>query len=455
MLDRDHDGLEKVKDRIVEALAVRQLSKEMKGQVLCLVGPPGVGKTSIARSIAEAMGRKYVRVSLGGVRDESEIRGHRRTYVGSMPGRIMAAIKQAGTRNPLILLDEIDKMASDFRGDPASALLEGLDPEQNNTFSDHYIEFPFDLSHVFWIVTANTVETIPPALLDRMEVIQLTSYTEDEKVKIGELHLLPKERQAHGLTAKTLNITETALRHVIREYTREAGVRNLERKIAAICRKTAHRIVTKQVKSAKVTEKNLTKYLGPVIFLESDLTAKAEIGICTGLAWTSVGGELLKVEVLATNGKGGLVLTGQLGDVMKESAQAGYTYIRSRAKELHLDEKFYETTDIHIHLPEGAIPKDGPSAGITMVTAMVSALTKRCIKAGIAMTGEITLSGKVLPVGGIKEKMLAAHRYGVKTILLPEQNMQDLEELPVNVRAAIKFIPVNHMDQVLKLALEE
>ena len=286
-------------------------------------------------------------------------------------------------------------------------------------------------------------------------MIQLTSYTEDEKVKIGELHLLPKERQAHGLTAKTLNITETALRHVIREYTREAGVRNLERKIAAICRKTAHRIVTKQVKSAKVTEKNLTKYLGPVIFLESDLTAKAEIGICTGLAWTSVGGELLKVEVLATNGKGGLVLTGQLGDVMKESAQAGYTYIRSRAKELHLDEKFYETTDIHIHLPEGAIPKDGPSAGITMVTAMVSALIKRCIKAGIAMTGEITLSGKVLPVGGIKEKMLAAHRYGVKTILLPEQNMQDLEELPVNVRAAIKFIPVNHMDQVLKLALEE
>lgn len=455
VLDKDHYGLEKVKERILEYLAVRALTKQSKGPILCLVGPPGVGKTSLAHSVARAIERKFTRVSLGGVRDEAEIRGHRRTYIGAMPGRIIHGMQTSGCMNPVFLLDEIDKMASDFRGDPASALLEVLDPEQNNTFSDHYIEFPFDLSHVFWIVTANTVETIPPALLDRMEVIQLTSYTEDEKVKIGELHLLPKERQAHGLTAKTLNITETALRHVIREYTREAGVRNLERKIAAICRKTAHRIVTKQVKSAKVTEKNLTKYLGPVIFLESDLTAKAEIGICTGLAWTSVGGELLKVEVLATNGKGGLVLTGQLGDVMKESAQAGYTYIRSRAKELHLDEKFYETTDIHIHLPEGAIPKDGPSAGITMVTAMVSALTKRCIKAGIAMTGEITLSGKVLPVGGIKEKMLAAHRYGVKTILIPEQNMQDLEELPVNVRAAIKFIPVNHMDQVLKLALEE
>ena len=455
VLDKDHYGLEKVKERILEYLAVRALTKQSKGPILCLVGPPGVGKTSLAHSVARAIERKFTRVSLGGVRDEAEIRGPRRTYIGAMPGRIIHGMQTCGCMNPVFLLDEIDKMASDFRGDPASALLEVLDPEQNNTFSDHYIEFPFDLSHVFWIVTANTVETIPPALLDRMEVIQLTSYTEDEKVKIGELHLLPKERQAHGLTAKTLNITETALRHVIREYTREAGVRNLERKIAAVCRKTAHRIVTKQVKSAKVTEKNLTKYLGPVIFLESDLTAKAEIGICTGLAWTSVGGELLKVEVLATNGKGGLVLTGQLGDVMKESAQAGYTYIRSRAKELHLDEKFYETTDIHIHLPEGAIPKDGPSAGITMVTAMVSALTKRCIKAGIAMTGEITLSGKVLPVGGIKEKMLAAHRYGVKTILLPEQNMQDLEELPANVRAAIKFIPVNHMDQVLKLALEE
>ena len=455
VLNKDHYGLGKVKERILEYLAVRVLTKQSKGPILCLVGPPGVGKTSLAHSVARAMNRKFTRVSLGGVRDEAEIRGHRRTYIGAMPGRIIHGMQTCGCMNPVFLLDEIDKMASDFRGDPASALLEVLDPEQNNTFSDHYIEFPFDLAHVFWIVTANTVETIPPALLDRMEVIQLTSYTEDEKVKIAELHLLPKERQAHGLTAKTLSVTEPALRHVIRDYTREAGVRNLERKIAAICRKTAHRIVTKQVKTAKVTEKNLKKYLGPVIFLESDLTARAEIGICTGLAWTSVGGELLKVEVLATNGKGGLVLTGQLGDVMKESAQAGYTYMRSRAQELHLDEKFYETTDIHIHLPEGAIPKDGPSAGITMVTAMVSALTKRRVKAGIAMTGEITLSGRVLPVGGIKEKMLAAHRYGVKTILLPEQNLQDLEELPTNVRASIKFIPVNHMDQVLQLALEE
>lgn len=455
VLDKDHYGLEKVKERILEYLAVRVLTKQSKGPILCLVGPPGVGKTSLAHSVARAINRKFTRVSLGGVRDEAEIRGHRRTYIGAMPGRIIHGMQTCGCMNPVFLLDEVDKMASDFRGDPASALLEVLDPEQNNTFSDHYIEFPFDLSHVFWIVTANTVETIPPALLDRMEVIQLTSYTEDEKVKIGELHLLPKERQAHGLSSKTLSVTELALRHVIREYTREAGVRNLERKIAAICRKTAHRIVTKQVKSAKVTEKNLTKYLGPIIFLESDLTPKAEIGICTGLAWTSVGGELLKVEVLATNGKGGLVLTGQLGEVMKESAQAGYTYIRSRAKELQLDERFHENTDIHIHLPEGAIPKDGPSAGITMVTAMVSALTKRRVKAGIAMTGEITLSGKVLPVGGIKEKMLAAHRYGVKTILLPEQNMQDLEELPANVREVMKFVPVNHMDQVLKLALEE
>lgn len=455
VLDKDHYGLEKVKERILEYLAVRALTKQSKGPILCLVGAPGVGKTSLAHSVARAINRKFTRVSLGGVRDEAEIRGHRRTYIGAMPGRIIHGMQTCGCMNPVFLLDEVDKMASDFRGDPASALLEVLDPEQNNTFSDHYIEFPFDLSHVFWIVTANTVETIPPALLDRMEVIQLTSYTEDEKVKIGELHLLPKERQAHGLSSKTLSVTELALRHVIREYTREAGVRNLERKIAAFCRKTAHRIVTKQVKSAKVTEKNLTKYLGPIIFLESDLTPKAEIGICTGLAWTSVGGELLKVEVLATNGKGGLVLTGQLGEVMKESAQAGYTYIRSRAKELQLDERFHENTDIHIHLPEGAIPKDGPSAGITMVTAMVSALTKRRVKAGIAMTGEITLSGKVLPVGGIKEKMLAAHRYGVKTILLPEQNMQDLEELPANVREVMKFVPVNHMDQVLKLALEE
>ena len=372
-----------------------------------------------------------------------------------MPGRIIHGMQTCGCMNPVFLLDEVDKMASDFRGDPASALLEALDPEQNHAFSDHFIEFPFDLSNVFWIVTANTVETIPPALLDRMEVIQLSSYTEDEKVKIAELHLLPKERKAHGLEKRKVSVSEKALRRIIRDYTREAGVRNLARKIAGVCRKIAHKIVTADSKSAKVTEKNLEKYLGPVIYLEDDVTIKSEVGICTGLAWTAVGGELLKVEVLAYKGKGGLTLTGQLGDVMKESAQAGYTYIRSRAKDLGLEENFYETEDIHIHLPEGAIPKDGPSAGITMVTAMVSALTGRRIKASLAMTGEITLSGRVLPVGGIKEKMLAAHRYGVKTILLPHRNMQDLEEIPENVRAEMKFIPVKHMDEVLKLALED
>ena len=453
ILNEDHYGLEKVKKRILEYLAVRALTKQIKGPILCLVGPPGVGKTSLARSIAKAINRKFTRISLGGVRDEAEIRGHRRTYIGAMPGRIIHGMQTCGCSNPVFLLDEVDKMNADFRGDPASALLEVLDPEQNSNFSDHYIEFPFDLSNVFWIVTANTVDTIPPALLDRMEVIQLASYTDEEKVKIAELHLIPKERELHGLTEKTISFTQEAIFRTIRDYTREAGVRNLERKIAAICRKAAHRLVTEKTKRVLVNAKTLHNFLGPVIFLESDLTAKSEIGICTGLAWTSIGGELLKVEVAATAGKGGLLLTGQLGDVMKESAQAGYTYIRSRAKELGLDEKFYENTDVHIHLPEGAIPKDGPSAGITMVTAMVSALTGKHVKAGLAMTGEITLSGRVLPVGGIKEKMLAANRYGVKTILLPKLNIQDLEELPKNVRNAITFIPVDHMDEVLKLAL--
>lgn len=455
VLNTDHYGLEKVKERILEYLAVRALTKQIKGPILCLVGPPGVGKTSLARSIARAIERKFTRISLGGVRDEAEIRGHRRTYIGAMPGRIIHGMQSCGCMNPVFLLDEIDKMDSDFRGDPASAMLEVLDPEQNNTFSDHFIEFPFDLSNVFWIVTANSVETIPPALLDRMEVIQLTSYTDDEKIKIAEYHLIPKERELHGLTAKNFALSENTIHHVIRDYTREAGVRNLERKIAALCRKSAHRLVTEKIKKVMITPDNLSKYLGPIIYLESDLTARAEIGICTGLAWTSVGGEMLKVEVAAIAGKGNLQLTGQLGDVMKESAQAGYTYIRSRAKELGLDAKFHENTDIHIHLPEGAIPKDGPSAGITMVTAMVSALTKKKIRAGLAMTGEITLSGKVLPVGGIKEKMLAANRYQVKKVLLPAQNVQDLEELPKNVRNAIEFIPVSHMDEVLKIALED
>lgn len=455
VLNKDHYGLEKVKERILEYLAVRALTKSGKGPILCLVGPPGVGKTSLAQSVARAIDRKFTRMSLGGVHDEAEIRGHRRTYIGSMPGRIIHGMQTCGVMNPVFLLDEVDKMSSDFRGDPASALLEVLDPEQNNTFSDHYVEIPFDLSQVFWIVTANTVETIPPALLDRMEVVQLSSYTEDEKVKIAELHLLPKERQNNGLTAKTLSITEDALRMIIRGYTREAGVRNLERKIAAVCRKTALRIVNGEAKSAKVTAKNLHKYLGKVIYLEDDVSLEAAAGICTGLAWTRVGGELLKVEVVACKGKGHLALTGQLGDVMKESAQAGYTYIRSRADELGLAKDFYETTDIHIHLPEGAIPKDGPSAGITMATAMISALTGRKVKKNLAMTGEITLSGRVLPVGGIKEKFLAAHRYGVKTIIMPVKNEQDLEELPENVRAKMHFIPVKHMDEVLKIALED
>lgn len=455
VLNKDHYGLEKVKERILEYLAVRALTKSGKGPILCLVGPPGVGKTSLAQSVARAIDRRFTRMSLGGVHDEAEIRGHRRTYIGAMPGRIIHGMQTCGVMNPVFLLDEVDKMSSDFRGDPASALLEVLDPEQNNTFSDHYVEIPFDLSQVFWIVTANTVETIPPALLDRMEVVQLSSYTEDEKVKIAELHLLPKERQNNGLTAKTLSITEDALRMIIRGYTREAGVRNLERKIAAVCRKTALRIVNGEAKSAKVTAKNLHKYLGKVIYLEDDVSLEAAAGICTGLAWTRVGGELLKVEVVACKGKGHLALTGQLGDVMKESAQAGYTYIRSRADELGLDKDFYETTDIHIHLPEGAIPKDGPSAGITMATAMISALTGRKVKKNLAMTGEITLSGRVLPVGGIKEKFLAAHRYGVKTIIMPAKNEQDLEELPANVRAKMHFIPVKHMDEVLKIALED
>lgn len=455
VLDNDHYGLKKVKERILEYLAVRALSKSTRGPILCLVGPPGVGKTSLASSIAKAIKRKFTRVSLGGVRDEAEIRGHRRTYIGSMPGRIIHGMQTCGCMNPVFLLDEIDKMASDFRGDPASALLEVLDPEQNNSFSDHFIEFPFDLSHVFWIVTANAVDTIPPALLDRLEIIQLSSYTDEEKVKIAQLHLLPKELKLNGLEKYKVSVSEKAIRRVIHDYTREAGVRNLERKLAGICRKVAFKIVKGKSKGAQVTEKNLEKYLGPVIYLDDDISLKSSVGVANGLAWTSVGGELLKVEVLAFKGKGNLTLTGQLGDVMKESAQAGYTYIRSRAEALGVPANFGETMDIHIHLPEGAVPKDGPSAGVTMVTAMVSALTGKKVKGKLAMTGEISLSGKVWPVGGIKEKMLAAYRYGVKTVLLPKRNMQDLDELPENIRKEMQFIPVEHLDDVLKLALED
>lgn len=454
ILDHDHYGLKKVKERILEYLAVRSLAQTTKGPILCLVGPPGVGKTSLAQSVARSINRQFTRVSLGGVRDEAEIRGHRRTYVGAIPGRIIHGMQTCGCMNPVFLLDEIDKLASDFRGDPASALLEALDPEQNHAFSDHFIEFPFDLSHVFWIVTANTTETIPPALLDRMEVIQLSSYTEEEKLQISKLHLIPKEKKQNGLEKYKVSFSENAVRRIIRDYTREAGVRNLERKIGTVCRKIAYKIVKGESKSAQVTEKNLEKYLGPILFLEEDANIDAAVGSCNGLAWTSVGGELLKVEVLTYKGKGQLTLTGQLGDVMKESAQAGFTFIRSRAKELGVPEDFAEKLDMHIHLPEGAIPKDGPSAGVTMITAMVSALSGRKVKEKLAMTGEITLSGRVLPVGGIKEKMLAAYRYGVKTIILPRRNMQDLEELPENVREEMTFHPVRHVDEVLELALE-
>ncbi|MDO4177982.1 MAG: endopeptidase La [Phascolarctobacterium sp.] len=455
VLDHDHYGLKKVKERILEFLAVRALSQTTKGPILCLVGPPGVGKTSLASSVARAIGRKFTRVSLGGVRDEAEIRGHRRTYIGALPGRIIHGMQQVGCMNPLFLLDEVDKMAADFRGDPASALLEALDPEQNNAFSDHFIEFAFDLSNVFWIVTANSTDTIPPALLDRMEVIELPSYTDEEKVKIAKLHLMPKEKAANGLADYKVSVSEKALRRIIREYTREAGVRNLERKLASIYRKIAYKIVSGELDKVQVTDKNLEKFLGPIIFLEEDSHLESAVGIVNGLAWTSVGGELLKAEVLTFKGKGNLILTGSLGDVMKESAQAGFTYIRNRSEALGIPEDFSEKLDLHIHFPEGAVPKDGPSAGVTIVTAMVSALTGRKVKGKLAMTGEITLSGRVLPIGGVKEKALAAYRYGVKTVLLPARNMQDLDELPENVKAEMRFIPVRHLDEVLELALED
>lgn len=455
VLEEDHFGLEKVKERILEYLAIRSLAGGMKGQILCLVGPPGVGKTSLAKSVARAMERKFIRVSLGGIRDEAEIRGHRRTYIGAMPGRILQGIRNAGSKNPVFLLDEVDKMNSDFRGDPSSALLEVLDPEQNVNFSDHYAEVPFDLSHVFWIVTANTTQTIPRPLLDRMEVIQIAGYTEEEKLGIAERYLVPKQMKEHGLKESWLHFSPEALRGIIRGYTREAGVRNLERSLATVCRKVARQIVQNKRKRVQVKADKLQPFLGLPKFLEAEKEREAEVGVVTGLAWTSVGGDVLEVEVLVTHGKGRLELTGQLGDVMKESAKAGYTYIRSRAADLNIDENFHESTDVHLHLPEGAIPKDGPSAGITMATALASALTGRKVPSDLAMTGEITLRGRVLPVGGIKEKMLAAHRFGIKRIILPARNERDLEELPANVRKSLTFFPVKHMDEVLAIALEE
>lgn len=453
ILAEDHHGLEKVKERILEYLSVRELTATMKGPILCLVGPPGVGKTSLARSIARAMERKFVRVSLGGVRDEAEIRGHRRTYVGALPGRIIQGMRTGGSKNPVFLLDEIDKMNADFRGDPSSALLEVLDPEQNNTFSDHYIEMPFDLSRVLWVVTANAMHNIPRPLLDRMEVIQIAGYTEEEKVQIAQRFLIPKQTKDHGLTASQISFSPETVQKVIRDYTREAGVRNLERNIASLCRKAARKIVQNKRSSVRITSRNLQEFLGIPRYRHAQAERAQQVGLATGLAWTEVGGEVLAVEVSVMKGKGKLTLTGKLGEVMQESAQAGFSYIRTRAKELQIDEDFYEKKDIHIHLPEGAIPKDGPSAGITMATALASALTGKAVRNDIAMTGEITLRGRVLPVGGIKEKVLAAHRAGIHKIILPLENKRDIEEIPANVRRITEFIPVEHMDDVLKTAL--
>ncbi|HZW82963.1 MAG TPA: endopeptidase La [Candidatus Deferrimicrobium sp.] len=453
ILDADHYGLEKVKERIIEYLAIRKLANKIKGPIICFVGPPGVGKTSLAKSIARSLERKFVRMSLGGVRDEAEIRGHRRTYVGALPGRVIQGLRQAGTKNPVFLLDEIDKMASDFRGDPASALLEVLDPEQNSTFSDHFIEASFDLSNVMFITTANTVHSIPRPLLDRMELIQISGYTEDEKVKIAERYLLPKQLKNHGLKPQQLQVPEETLLRVVREYTRESGVRNLEREVASLCRKTATKIVKENIEELSITPERLPEILGAPRYRFGVAKNNPEIGTVTGLAWTEVGGDVLSIEVTVFPGTGKLTLTGQLGDVMKESAQAGFSYIRSAAKRLGISETFYKDQDVHIHIPEGAIPKDGPSAGITMATALASALSLRAVRGDVAMTGEITLRGKVLPVGGLKEKTLAARRAGITTIILSADNKKDIEEIPADAKRDLKFIFVEHMDEVLPNAL--
>ncbi|WEK55336.1 MAG: endopeptidase La [Candidatus Cohnella colombiensis] len=456
IMEEEHSGLDKPKERVLEYLAVQQLVKKLKGPILCLVGPPGVGKTSLARSIAKSLGREFVRISLGGVRDEAEIRGHRRTYVGAMPGRILQGMKNAGTINPVILLDEIDKMANDFRGDPSSALLEVLDPEQNSTFSDHYIELPYDLSHVMFVTTANVMHNIPRPLLDRMELLHIPGYTELEKYQIAERHLLPKQIRNHGLTADQLQIDDDALLKLIREYTRESGVRNLEQQLASICRKAAKAIVANPDATLfHVDVEKLKELLGPSKYRYGMAEAEDQIGTVTGLAWTEVGGDTLVIEVTIMPGSGKLTLTGQLGDVMKESAQAAFSYTRSRALQLGIDPLFHEKNDIHIHIPEGAIPKDGPSAGITMATALISALTDRKIAREVAMTGEITLRGRVLPIGGLKEKSLAAHRAGITTILIPKDNERDLRDVPESVKENVTFIPVAHMDEVLQVAFRD
>ncbi len=454
VLDRDHYGLEKVKERILEFLAVKALAPEVKGQVLCLVGPPGVGKTSIARSVAEAMGRKYARISLGGVRDEADIRGHRKTYIGSMPGRIMAGLRQAGTKNPLLLLDEIDKMGNDFRGDPASAMLEVLDTEQNVAFRDHYIELPFDLSHVLFVTTANDLGTVPRPLLDRMEVIELSSYTEEEKLQIAKRHLLPKQLKKHGLMKSNLSISDAVLREVITGYTREAGVRKLEQVLAKLCRKAAKSIADGEGKRLSVTFKNMEELLGVKRYKKEQYGKRDEVGIVNGLAWTSVGGEMLQVEVAAVQGSGKIEITGNLGNVMQESAKAAVTFVRSRAKELEIDPMFYKNVDLHIHFPEAAIPKDGPSAGVTMATAIISALTGAPVRHDVAMTGEVTLRGRVLAIGGLREKTMAAFRAGMHTVIIPFENKPDLNEIEPVVRDNLQFVPAEHMDLVMETALD-
>ncbi len=453
ILDEDHYDLVKVKDRILEYLSVRKLNKKMKGPILCFVGPPGVGKTSLGQSIARAMGRKFTRVSLGGMRDEAELRGHRRTYIGALPGRIIQGIKTAGSNNPVFLLDEVDKIGMDFRGDPSAALLEALDPEQNHSFSDHYLNVPFDLSRVMFITTANLVDPIPSALRDRMEVIRLPGYTEDEKLEIVRRHLMPRQLRENGLRAKDLNVSPEVLKKIILNYTLEAGLRNLEREIGSLCRKVARRLAEGEKPPFAVTRGNLHRYLGPPQYLPEGEVEKDEVGVATGLAWTQVGGETLPVEVSLMKGKGQLLLTGQLGDVMKESGQAALSYARSRADLLQLPADFYEKLDIHIHVPAGATPKDGPSAGVTMATALISALTQIPVRRDVAMTGEITLRGKVLPIGGLKEKAIAALRARVKRVIIPAANKKDLEEIPRNVKRRLKFVAVTDMDQVLGEAM--
>jgi ATP-dependent Lon protease len=454
VLETDHYGLEKVKQRILEYLAVQSLVGQTKGPILCLVGPPGVGKTSLGKSIARATGRKFVRVSLGGVRDEAEIRGHRRTYIGALPGKIIQCMKKAGSSNPVFLLDEVDKMSTDFRGDPSSALLEVLDPEQNSTFNDHYLDVDYDLSKVMFITTANTLDRIPRPLQDRMEIIRIAGYTDHEKLNIAKRYLVNKQREANGLAAENLELSDNAILGIIRHYTKEAGVRNLEREIASICRKVAVEVLKKDGGTkVQLTGKNLAKYLGPPRFRFGKAEVEQKVGVATGLAWTELGGELLATEVTVMPGKGKLIITGRLGDVMQESAQAALSYVRSRAEELGLERDFYQRVDIHIHVPEGATPKDGPSAGITMATSLVSALTRIPVRNDLAMTGEVTLRGRILPIGGLKEKVLAAHRGGIKTVLIPAENEKDIKEVPPTILKSVSIQLVDHMDQVLRQAL--